>query len=93
MTEDLDGRLRRLRASSDVDELIDLGCDLADSGRPRAAEWCFRRAADLDHFDRQHRSIAISKLLMGPEPAPSGLVESLASRSTPSDAPLPSAKS
>jgi tetratricopeptide (TPR) repeat protein len=47
MTEDLDGRLRRLRASSDVDELIDLGCDLADSGRPHAAEWCFRRAADL----------------------------------------------
>jgi tetratricopeptide (TPR) repeat protein len=47
MTEDLDGRLRRLRASSDVDELIDLGCDLADAGRPHAAEWCFRRAADL----------------------------------------------
>jgi tetratricopeptide (TPR) repeat protein len=46
MTEDLDGRLRRLRASSDVDELIDLGCDLADAGRPLAAEWCFRRAAD-----------------------------------------------
>jgi tetratricopeptide (TPR) repeat protein len=47
MTEDLDGRLRRLRASSDVDELIDLGCDLAESGRQHAAEWCFRRAAEL----------------------------------------------
>ena len=47
MTEDLDGRLRRLRASSDVDELIDLGCDLVDEGRHSAAEWCFRRAADL----------------------------------------------
>jgi tetratricopeptide (TPR) repeat protein len=47
MTEDLDGRLRRLSASSDVDELIDLGCDLVDAGRPGAAEWCFRRAADL----------------------------------------------
>jgi tetratricopeptide (TPR) repeat protein len=47
MTEDLDGRLRRLRASNDVDELIDLGCDLADCGRQSAAEWCFRRAADL----------------------------------------------
>ncbi len=47
MTEDLDGRLRRLRASSDVDELIDLGCDLADAGRHKAAEWCFRRAADM----------------------------------------------
>jgi tetratricopeptide (TPR) repeat protein len=47
MTEDLDGRLRRLRASSDVDELIDLGCDLAEAGRQNAAEWCFRRAADL----------------------------------------------
>ena len=47
MTEDLDGRLRRLRASSDVDELIDLGCDLADAGRLSGAEWCFRRAADM----------------------------------------------
>jgi tetratricopeptide (TPR) repeat protein len=47
MTEDLDGRLRRLRASSDVDELIDLGCDLVESGRHSAAEWCFRRAAAL----------------------------------------------
>ena len=32
---------------SDVDELIDLGCDLADAGRQTDAEWCFRRAADL----------------------------------------------
>ncbi len=47
MTEDLDGRLWRLRASSDVDELIDLGCDLVDAGRHSAAEWCFRRAAEL----------------------------------------------
>ncbi|MCW2637265.1 MAG: yrrB [Blastococcus sp.] len=47
MTEDLDGRLRRLRASDDVDELLDLGCDFADAGRQDAAEWCFRRAADL----------------------------------------------
>jgi tetratricopeptide (TPR) repeat protein len=44
MTEDLDGRLRRLRASGDVDELIALGCDLAHAGRHREAEECFRRA-------------------------------------------------
>jgi tetratricopeptide (TPR) repeat protein len=47
MTEDLDARLWRLRASGDVDALIDLGCDLADAGRQPDAEWCFRRAAEL----------------------------------------------
>jgi tetratricopeptide (TPR) repeat protein len=47
MTEDLDARLRRLQASEDADELIDLGCDLADAGRQTDAEWCFRRAAAL----------------------------------------------
>jgi tetratricopeptide (TPR) repeat protein len=47
MTEDLDARLRRLQASEDADELIDLGCDLADAGRQTDAEWCFRRAADM----------------------------------------------
>lgn len=48
MTEDLDGRLRRLRASGDVDALIALGCDLAHAGRHRDAEDCFRRATGLD---------------------------------------------
>ena len=33
MPEDLDERLRRLRASDDAGALIDLGCDLADAGR------------------------------------------------------------
>ena len=47
MTEDLDARLRRLRASVDTDALIDLGCDLAALDRHRDAERCFRRAADL----------------------------------------------
>ncbi|MET0763487.1 MAG: tetratricopeptide repeat protein [Blastococcus sp.] len=47
MTEDLDDRLRRLASSNDVDELIDLGCDLADVDRQRDAERCFRRASDL----------------------------------------------
>ena len=47
MTEDLDARLWRLQASEDVDALIDLGCDLAEAGRQRDAEDCFRRAADL----------------------------------------------
>jgi tetratricopeptide (TPR) repeat protein len=47
VTEDLDDRMRRLAASDDVDELIDLGCDLADVNRQQDAECCFRRAADL----------------------------------------------
>jgi tetratricopeptide (TPR) repeat protein len=47
MTEDLDRRLRRLRASENADALIDLGCDLADADRQDDAEWCFRRAAEL----------------------------------------------
>lgn len=47
MTEDLDGRLRRLRASEDLDALIALGCDLTDAGRHADAEECFRRAAEL----------------------------------------------
>jgi tetratricopeptide (TPR) repeat protein len=47
MGEDLDGRLRRLRACRDTDAIIELGCDLADAGRDRDAERCFRRAADL----------------------------------------------
>ena len=47
MTEDLDGRLWRLQASDDPDELIDLGCDLVDAERQRDAEWCFRRAAAM----------------------------------------------
>jgi hypothetical protein len=45
--EDLDRRLRRLQASGEPAELIDLGCDLAEAGRHRDAEGCFRRAADL----------------------------------------------
>ncbi|RBY74432.1 UDP-N-acetylglucosamine-peptide N-acetylglucosaminyltransferase [Geodermatophilus sp. TF02-6] len=47
MREDLDGRLRRLRACRDADAVIELGCDLADAGRERDAERCFRRAAEL----------------------------------------------
>ncbi|WP_089405275.1 tetratricopeptide repeat protein [Geodermatophilus saharensis] len=47
MTEDLDARLWRLQASEDADELIELGCDLAEAGRQTDAEWCFRRAAAL----------------------------------------------
>ena len=35
----------------------------------------------LDHFDRQFRTITISKLLLGPEPTPSGMADSLASGS------------
>lgn len=49
MREDLDGRLRRLRACRDADVVIELGCDLADAGRHADAERCFRRAAELGH--------------------------------------------
>jgi tetratricopeptide (TPR) repeat protein len=47
MREDLDGRLRGLRACRDADAVIELGCDLADAGRHQDAERCFRRAAEL----------------------------------------------
>ncbi|MFW3170621.1 tetratricopeptide repeat protein [Geodermatophilus sp. CPCC 206100] len=47
MGKDLDGRLRRLHACRDADVIIELGCDLADAGRDRDAERCFRRAAEL----------------------------------------------
>ena len=48
MTEGLNARLRRLEATEDADELIALGCDLAEVGRHGDAEWCFRRATGLD---------------------------------------------
>jgi hypothetical protein len=42
----VDSLTRRLEAAGeDVDELIDLGCDLADAGRHDDAETCFRRAS------------------------------------------------
>jgi tetratricopeptide (TPR) repeat protein len=39
--------LRQAHATSDVDELIDIGCDLADRGEAGGAEYCFRRASEL----------------------------------------------
>jgi tetratricopeptide (TPR) repeat protein len=44
---DLDQRLAGLGSCDDVDELVDLGCDLADADRHSDAEGCFRRAASL----------------------------------------------
>jgi tetratricopeptide (TPR) repeat protein len=43
----LDDRLARADGCEDPDELIDLGCDLADAGRLGDAERCFVRAAAL----------------------------------------------
>lgn len=43
----LDDRIARSRGCVDADELIDLGCDLADADRLDDAEECFRRAAAL----------------------------------------------
>jgi tetratricopeptide (TPR) repeat protein len=45
--DDLDSRLSQASASEDIDELVDLGCDLADAQRLSDAERCFRRAASL----------------------------------------------
>jgi len=47
MDQDLEGRLRAALTSVDLDEMLDLGCALADRDRHRDAEACFRRAADL----------------------------------------------
>ncbi|GAA1754926.1 tetratricopeptide repeat protein [Luedemannella helvata] len=47
MGDDLDSRLSQVSTSEDIDELIDLGCDLADARRLSDAERCFRRAASL----------------------------------------------
>ncbi len=44
---DLQARLRDALAGSDVDELVELGCDLADAGRQEQALACFQRAVDL----------------------------------------------
>lgn len=44
---DLDEKLAAARGGCDSDLLIDLGCDLAATGRHVDAEWCFRRAVDL----------------------------------------------
>jgi tetratricopeptide (TPR) repeat protein len=45
--DDLDLRLSQVSTSEDTDQLIDLGCDLADAERLPDAERCFRRAASL----------------------------------------------
>lgn len=47
MGEDLEDRLRAAATSVDMDELLDLGCALADTDRLPDAETCFRRASDL----------------------------------------------
>ncbi|GID92207.1 tetratricopeptide repeat protein [Amorphoplanes digitatis] len=39
--------LRKAHATSDVDELVTIGCDLADGDEAGGAEYCFRRASDL----------------------------------------------
>jgi hypothetical protein len=39
--------LRQARATCDVDELITIGCDLADSDEADGAGYCFRQASDL----------------------------------------------
>lgn len=47
VTDALTRRLADLAFSPDVDQLLDLGCDLVQAGRQLDAERCFRRAADL----------------------------------------------
>jgi tetratricopeptide (TPR) repeat protein len=43
--DSLDARLHQLRLDADANELLDLGCDLADVGRLEDASRCFERAA------------------------------------------------
>ena len=47
MTRDLDARLAEADRSLGVEQLIGLGCDLADDGRQLDAEYCFRKAVAL----------------------------------------------
>ena len=47
MSKGLDARLADHMGSTDVDALLDLGCDLFDAGRLKDAETCFRRASNL----------------------------------------------
>jgi tetratricopeptide (TPR) repeat protein len=47
VTQDLDKRLRVALASTDVDALIDVGCDLAKAERQTDALICFQRAVAL----------------------------------------------
>jgi len=47
MGKDLEDRLRAAAMSVDMDELLDLGCALADSDRLPEAEAYFRQASDL----------------------------------------------
>ena len=44
---ELQERLRAALAGDDADELVEVGCDLADLGRQREALLCFRRAVVL----------------------------------------------
>ena len=47
MSRDLDVRLAEADRSLRVEQLIELGCDLADDGRQLDAEYCFRKAVAL----------------------------------------------
>jgi len=47
MSDDLDRRLGDAERSEDVDDLVDLGCTLAELDRQVDAERCFRRATAL----------------------------------------------
>lgn len=47
MGDAFEEQLRDVPTSDDVEELLDLGCALADSGSLTEAQACFRRASDL----------------------------------------------
>src|SRR6476646_8596182 len=47
MSNDLAARLAAWARSKDAEQLVELGCDLADAGRHVHAEYCFRRAVAL----------------------------------------------
>lgn len=67
---------RRLEPS--IEQLGSAVDSIRDDARGRVS---LELQRSLDHFDRQFRSISIGKLLLGPEPSPSNLLEYLGTES------------
>lgn len=64
---------RRIEVSFD-----DIGADDLDTRNNAHERIVVELQRSLDHFERQHRALSINRLLLGPEPLPTGLQDSLA---------------
>jgi len=64
---------RRIEVSFD-----DIGADDLDTRNGAHERIVVELQRSLDHFERQHRALSINRLLLGPEPLPTGLQDSLA---------------